>query len=670
MANEDKTITTYDMIAERLTNGSMLSALSIVSNYCASRPKLYNIGLEADVLRRDYGNMLDFLAKGTHDPKLQEQYDILADRIWELAEKLYALTDGRREADTEVSVVDLLEQLNGKNGDDALLNLVFEQVADSPKLAKNERKALHQAVLDESLPEYVRCTLLSAILLHLTQHFDARMVEDLYTYTLDDQPVQLQMQAWVTLVFVALLHPQRIEHLPRLREQYHFICESSPDQLFDIQIALLQCREAFTFDRKLHRIINKDEEEEDLSDQERVREFFEFITEGVDTSLSMFSHLKKIAFFSAPGTRHHWLEPFSLEQPHIKAVLEESPKALPWMQMLSQSVAQSSTDKYGAVFSMRAIDKNLMANISEKLEEKGLQFDSMLPPGPLYAMRNYLHDVFRYCNMHPRGEAMRFPLFERNLIMSQNPWLKEGVSTPDQLRKTAEFLFRKERWTEACAAFRTLLDVEVTEESLQKLHYAMVRSDNPDDNCKATQVLVRCNTLFPGNKWTLRHLADLYHEQQEYQLEGQVLNEALEFFPDDHTLLMRLGRCFICQNRLDQAIETLYKADIKKEGQVRTQRELATALFLSGDHERAERFVRMVLSRPEPAASDWMLGGNIAMLMGDIPLAVERFSKIDDAEYVRKGLITDQEHLVQAGIPRHILNLVGDILSRDEQATD
>ena len=664
MADKNKQAKTYDKVVRRLVNGQLQNALTLISKYCVLEPRLYSLGEEAETLQKDYGRMLDFLAKGTHDPKLQEQHNILMDRAWKLAESLY---DAEQPAilPFEEPVTTLLEQLQAEPENDLRLNHVFEQVAESRHLTKVERKALHQAILDDKIPEFVRATLLSAITLHLTQNFDGRMVEDLYTYTLDDQPVQLQMQAWITLVFVALIHEHRIEHLPRLREQYRFICESASDLLFNLQINLLQCREAFSFGKKMHQIMNQDGEDEEIDEEERVREFIEVITEGIDTTLSVFSHLKKISFFSGENSRHHWLEPFSLIQPYIKAALEENPKALPWTRMMLASVAQCNTEKYGTFITMHTYNKDLMASIGEKLAKKGLHFDEILPPSPLYVMRNYLHDLFRYCNMHPKGEAMRYPLFDRDLDMSQNKWLSAGISHPDQLKKTAEFFFRKERWDEACVTYNTLLKHEVTEETLQKLYYAMSYSDSCNDNRKALRTLIKCNTLFPGNKWTLRHLADAYHEVQEYEIEGQVLLEALEHFPDDPTLLMRMGRCLTCQNRFDEAIEILYKADIKKEGQLRVHRELANALFLTNDHVRAEKFIRMVLSRPEPEADDWILGGHIALQDEDIPLAIDRFKNVDDSTYAYNSILRDKEKLLRAGVAEHIIQLVMELLLRE-----
>ncbi len=665
MADKNKSKTTYDKVARRLMNGQLQNAMTLISKYCVMKSRLYNLSEETDALQKDYDRMLNFFLKGSHDPKLQEQYDHLMDRAWTLAEKLYD-TECPETLPFEEPLSTLLDSLLAEPDNDQRLNHVFEQVVESRHLTKPDRNALHQAILDENIPLYVRGTLLSAITLHLTQNFDARMVENLYTYTLDDQPVQLQMQAWITLVFVALIHAHRIEHLPRLREQYHFICESAPDLLFNLQISLLQCREAFTFDKKLHKIINQDGEEEELSEQERVREFFEFITEGIDTTLSMFSHLKKISFFSGPGTRHHWLEPFRLEQPDIKAILDENPKAMPWARMLLQSVAQCDTDKYGSLFTMQAYNKDLMSAISDKLEEKGMKFDEILPPSPLYVMRNYLHDLFRYCNMHPKAETMRHPLFERCLDMSQNKWLCASVNHPDQLKKIAEFLFRKERWEEACVTYSTLLKLDVTEETFQKLYYSMVHSESMSDNSKAMQTLIKCNMLFPGNKWTLRHLADAFHETQDYQIEGKVLHEALEHYPDDPNLLMRMGRCLTSQDRIDEAIEILYKADIQKEGQLRVQRELANALFLSGDHNRAEKFIRMVLSRPEPSGEDWLLGGHIALQDEDIPLAIERYRNADDSLFSYNHIIGDKKKLIRAGIAENIIHLVMELIWRDQ----
>ncbi|MBR3540223.1 MAG: hypothetical protein IKO08_02085, partial [Bacteroidales bacterium] len=165
MADKDKQARTYEKVVRRLVNGQLQNALTLISKHCVLEPRLYSIGEEAETVQKDYDRMLSFLAKGTHDPKLQEQHDILMERAWKLAESLYD-AEQPVELPFEETVSVLLEQLLAEPENDHCLNRIFEQVAESRHLPKADRKELHKAMLNDSIPEYVRATLLSAITLH------------------------------------------------------------------------------------------------------------------------------------------------------------------------------------------------------------------------------------------------------------------------------------------------------------------------------------------------------------------------------------------------------------------------------------------------------------------------------------------------------------------------
>ena len=654
----------YDRAATLLKDGRLHQACAFLSVQFEAHAELRPWLSEVYSIRADYDRMLDFFAQGSSDPRRSELMDQLMDRAWTLAEHLYEQQYPPTETEGAISLtlVQCLDRLHEEPSSDQKLGLAFEYIYQCHSLTSDERRALHQAVLDERLPEYVRATLLGAETLHLTQWFDAKMVEDLYIYTLDDQPSDIRVRAWVTLVFVALIHPHRIAHLPRLREQYQLICEEEPKMLSDIQLALLQCREAYTFDQKLHEIAELDESKS--INLNVVKDFFDFISEGIDMSISMFSKLRRIKFFSGEGMRHHWLEPFSPEQPDVKAVLDQHPAGNSWTQMLMQSVAQCETDKYGAFISMNEADSNLMVAISEKLDKTGILADKLVPPPPLYVMRNYLHDLFRYCELHPECKRLRHQPFNADLMMIHNPWLKAAVCSIEQMRKVAEFLLRKERWAEADEAYCLLLEQEVTEQSLQRLAYVrLIRRTDGMSVSQMLEPLLRANALFPGNKWTLKQIAETYRHAGMLQLEEQALREASALFPDDTLLSVRLGHCLIAQHRPEEALEPLYKADVQEEGQSRVHRELANALFSLGDHARAERYIRQVLNNgADPEDEDMFLGGHIALLGGDIPLALERY------EMLSATAPTELDHarpmLTRLGIDNQVISLVADELQR------
>lgn len=669
MATYRKNIPAFDQVAELLRSGRLKEACAFLSLTFARLGAPRQVD-DCKTLQDDYDRLLSYYAQGISDPHRADMFDSLMNRVWDLADQMDQLTYPEGEAVTEFELCTVLSNLAKHPDDDMILNIAFEYVVECHQLSKEERKALHQVFLDELLPEYVRATLMGAITLYLVQWFDAEMIENLYIYTLDDHSVQIQMQAWVTLVFVAIIHRDRILHLPRLREQYTLLTESEPELLFKMQIALLQCREAFSFNKKFHEMVNTEGDDE-APKTENIKEIFAFISEGIDMSLSAFEKMREIPFFSDEYTRHHWLEPFSLEQPIVKKIIENDPEALTWINMLKHSAAQCETDKYGAFICMYQTDNRLMSQLSRKLEATGMKFEDVRPLPPEFVMRNYLHDLFRYCHMHPQAKQMRFMPFEQTLNLSLNPWLRMAFDSEKSLERIAEFLFRKERWSEAIVAYRELLKKNTTLPYLQRLIYSAMQAADPKNGVDIVEMLVKCNHLYPGDKWTLKNLAELLHAQGTYDSEELYLNEALSHHPKDVNLLMRMGRCLNCQGASQRALDYLFEADLEKEGQLSVQRELARALLMVKRADDAERYIRMVLCRTIPTSDDWLLAGHIALLAGNVLLAIERYQQVHP-ELVEHSLISTEEHspLNRAGVDVYCRQLTLSALQQKWQEQD
>lgn len=641
-----------------------------------ARHNAYQYVEEVQKLKEDNQRLLDYFEQGVNDPHREELRDRLMDQAWQLADHWYDLDHPLPPELADGSTLDqALIALTEAPNDDKLLNRAFELTAECRFMDKEDVKALHQSILDEQLPEYVRATLLGAMLLKLTQWFDARLVENLYIYTLDDQPIQLRAQAWVALVFVALLHKHRISHLPRLRGQYQLLAESDPQLLFFLQISLLQCREAFSFEKKLNDLVTPTDDENEMPSSEKLHEFVQMLADGTDMAISSFSQLKKMGFFSHTGTRHHWFEPFSLEQPHVRHILDHHPDGKIWTQLLMQSVVQCETDKYSAFLSMYAMDQGLMSKISQQLEAKGFKLDNVMPLHLSIVARNHLHDFYRYCNMHPLAETLRFKPFEADLLMCINPWTQAAFGRLEDLQKIAAYLFRKEHWGESARVYHEVVKQEMSEENLQRLIYACecaeIKSGLDSQayfGMDYTQMMVQCNQLYPGNKWTEKRLADALDSMAEYVTEEQCLQEALTHHPDDVGLLVRMGHCLTMQRRAPEALSYLYKADIQKEGQLRVQRELARALSETGDLVNAERYIKMVLSRPDPSGKDWHLGALIAMQVGNVSAALERLKEEQLPDPFHLSSYPGRENLKRLGIDWTVATLVQEAYTRWYQA--
>lgn len=662
----------YNQVKKTLINGNLREACVFMSNIHHTLPSTQSISDQAELLTADIDRMLDHYAQGGIDPQREALREQTAERAWLLAEQLYDVEAPLRTIDTDMTVANAVDALKDELVDDLLLGTAFETIVECRHLSRDDRNALGLAMLDESLPEYVRATLLSAIALHLMQWFDAELIESLYVYTFDDQPQQIQMQAWVALTLVAFVHKHRIANLPRLKEEYRLICENEGKLLDDIQKELLMCREAHFANKRVTEMVDRfEEDDDDETKNSNLKELFGMLNEGVDMSFNVFKKQAKLPFFSRPELRHHWLQPFSLEQPQMKTIFDSNPKALPWVKMMMQSVAQCETDKYATVLTMQGMGGGqLMSAIGQKLEDSGLRFEDIVPTPPLFVMRNYLHDLYRYYTLNPTAKQMRNNPFDGDLLMCMNPWLADAATDTTRLASTAELLLRKERWSEAAKAYELLSTFKTSEQVIQRLAYAYLK--DPDSEVeRAIKPLQRCHRLFPENLWTAKHLADSLHSLNELIREEDVLNKALEFHPDNVGLLTRLGCCLNDQKRYQEALKPLFRADMTKEGRRNTQRELARALLATRDFDRAMQYAQRATKHSKTTQSDFIMYGIVALQRGNIPLAIAQFAKAQPI-LVSIQLGSNRQLLNNLGVSDNDIDLICELMWRqaDNQKTN
>lgn len=657
-------------------------ACAFLSNHFAKHSAHRQIE-EVRSLQEDNARLISYMAQGFDDPCRQSLHDELLFRAWKLYDELCSfdyppissapapyLLEHESSRNQSILVTEL-QQLLLHPTDDDLLAWLFTQIADSRRLDEAERKALLQTILDEQLPEYVRATLLSAIMLLVTQWFDAQLVEDLYIFTLDDQPLQLQARAWVTLVLVSIHHSHRVALLPRLQELYQLMADSEPELIQTLQISLQQCRLAFNSDDEIHAVVAQAEDEKEPPSQERIQQFFQLITEGVDLTFSSFANLKGLSFFSQEKL-HHWFMPFSDQYPMVSEELKNDPNTRNWIMMIMQSTAQCETDKWSAFVSILTTNRKLMGKIGQQLKEHGLILDKSVLSMP-NVLRSVLHDLFRFCYLNPLGKGMPVPLFEGELNLILYPWLRTAVSDLQFQHRVADYLYSKHRWTEASNAYIELIKSDESEELLQRLAYCLdmrlnepegpipipeVRYEGPDQ----TQILIRCNSLYPGNKWTLRLLADTHDRLRLYESELLVLREALSYHPDDPGFNARMGNVLAHLGRAKEGLSYIFKADVQKEGLLRVHRAFAKAYLELHDPANAERYISKVLSRPNPHYPDWILGAHIALMAGNIQLSADRIIQSGDNGYYLASL-EFREKLERWGIDLSTAQLANDLVS-------
>lgn len=489
---------------------------------------------------------------------------------------------------------------------DYQLECVFNTIRTTYPISKDLRTALHQAILSDEVPMYLRATLLSAITLNVLEWFNADLLECMYTYTLDDQPMQLRQQSWTALFLCGMVHDQRIVHHSRLLEEYSLLCEIEPSQLKQLQKLLLPLREYESFTRDLHKLIDnmaqskmeednegidfneKDEHEEKkelhfeiTKDSENFKQFLELMRSNVDTGYTQFKLMSKLGFFSMEGTDHHWLMPFDKECEIIKKLLEEKPELQYWYEMLLHNLAQTNTDKYATFL--------LMANTSERVKELNSKLSGLnLPEGKMadlgadMIMQIHLQDLYRFFTLSKTGRSLKNP-FRLTPDLSSYECFGKAFHTADNLRTVAEYLFKSEKYEEAAQAYERLLELEITEQNLKNAILCLGHQNGGTFRIKTLAQL--CNKLFPGDEEVLKALIKAYNYTDP--LLESYYQEALEYFPDSLHFLMNYGKFLNEAKRYSDALKPLYKAYMLDETNNTVILELAKAQARLGQKDKA-----------------------------------------------------------------------------------
>lgn len=608
------------------------------------------------VLRDTYDNLLTQFTEANLNPAAEDDYNALMLQFFDQLQGLCFNLEVPN-SNHPIRVSEYVDSLLKNRSDKALCEL-FRMACMCTRYTDRDKSALHHFIMNEDVPVYMRCTVLSAVMLYLFMHFDTEMLENIYAYTLDDQPDQIRWQAWVTMILCAVVHPLRIEHCDRIREQYQFMAESEPDLFLSMQLTLLQCNEADTIHEKVTKMMEKKGDEE-----EKAKRIFQYVAEGADISYEAFKMMRHIEFFANPLVSAHWLMPFSPDQEVVKSMLEQVPQAKSMVDLLSKSLAQSEQDKYGSIMMLIGNNINLLEQLSAQLKESGLELDKVMEPSGEILMRNYMHDVYRFFTLSLLGQSLPVSPFRENLDLGRLSWLSPALSSSKALKAIGEYLTNHENWDGATAIYSRLTNIENSEFALQRLGYVASKRQTRNLQLECDP-LIRCNKLYPGNAWTLLHLARFYVRTGILSAAEMHLQEALQIEPNNTELLNELAECYIGMQLFDKALAIYFKLDIQKEGDVKTQRKIARCAFLAHNMDAANKYMQLVLEQRKPIIADWALAGCLALKDSDIEKFLDCFNHIGTLRSRLVNFDTNIDTMTKGGVPKHLITIARDALNK------
>lgn len=551
---------------------------------------------------------------------------------------------------------------------------------------KEDRMMIRRFILNEHETLYMRGLVISALTLNLLKYFENDKFESLYTYTLEDQPLEIRQRAWVAIVLVTMAHDDRISSQPRLVEQMKFICEEGMSDenrniLLVIQFALYKCIQA----RKTQSVIINDiapkieegikelkkdgNNDDDMAPRweeymkksglsDKIQDFLDMQREGVDIMYESFKHLCQAQFFSH---KSNWFIPFDIEHPEVINFIKGNKIRRNYFNIIDKARNMCSTDKYCNLSMLSIFPDSQLKQIETQINGGSDTLDNIEGASPEDVVISYMHDLYRYYTLFNKEG---YNPFDQILYFGKYNNLKNVVESSQSKHLIADFLLKNEEWAEASYVFDDIAKTDESEDVLQNLAYAIYKANN--SYSKSINVLTRCNYLYPNNKWTMKYYAEALSSVGEFEAEEIVLRNCIDLFPDEVNFITMLGRNLTNQKRYQEALEQLFRADLMKENSYRTMSCLAEAAFHLGKLDIAIKYIAKTISSKKAKDHDWINGGHIALLSGDTPLALVYYHKAD-REIIKKHIEdgNDKKVLIELGVPQDVVTMTFEVLNRE-----
>lgn len=630
---------------------------------------------KASTLLADFGYMLSYFIGGAKDPTRDKMLARIYDELYTLLDTFIVRTDNIR-CYSSITGIDLEN-----------MQSTFNAIVNNFPATREDCNLIQEIILDEKRPLYYRTSMLSALMLNLIKFFDNDKFESLYIYTLEDQHYEIRVRAWVAIVFVSMIHNHRISTQPRLVEQLRLECEEGMNvegvNVFElIQKGMFLCLETQKARAYFKNVLQKDLENkyseiQNISEQnknadkyeiesqmqeildnsgiqDKIGKFIDMHKEGVDIMFDMFAQLSHYDFFKQEC---NWFSSYESKHPAIQGILKQNQNAEQYIKIIERAGSMCNTDKYGNSFMALLISNNKSNDqIINQLSQLNINAEDVVSASLSDTVINYLHDLARYYGLFfiNKKNKPENP-FNGSILFNKYFGLDFIFETEEMKNDLVDFLIKHEYYDEARTLLNQILKEDKTEKILKKLAYCIIKA-NKYEEAELCNVLDLYNEYYPGNKWAIKAYAKALNTIYNYNKAENLLREGCNLFPEDTTMLVLLANTLIKEQRYEEALKYLFKADILNENDYETCSNIAFCSLALGNKDNASKYIEKVLLMPNISAIDYINAGHIALLNGDIESAINRYRFVETEE-MKQHFIYDNDMLIRAGIKQEVITL-------------
>ena len=712
----------YDRIISRLEHKELKLAFDALLGLMAGCNE-YGLQDKLNELQETYKHLLHYRLEGVQDPMQEQIYLSVISTTYELADMLKGkvlakesslcfyskrrMYKGKLELSYHSihhSLNSLVETESVSGKDEQLENvrhLLFNKVWLSTFLTMEESADLRAILQDTSLPDFVPCQMVSALLLGLEEFFDKEKMNLLFDAA-THLSLEVAARAWVAILVILYKYRKRCYLFPQLQNRLHSIAEMRPSLTKDLRTITLKfiiARETEKITRKLQDEIIPDMmklntslakkinisdltpdklgdemnpewkevlRENDEAMNKKLMEFNELQKDGADVLHSAFIHLKDYPFFRDID---NWFMPFSLEYSSVGKNYDNK-QQMENINLMTQISRMCNSDKYSFFFSLMSFPSEMRTMMLEQMDGQSMEIlqqnkdvESWKNPAFAEIAGQYIQDLYRFHKLHP--SHLDFDdIFTYTLDFHNLPLLKPFLSDSESLMMIAESYLQKNYYQDALKIYKQLLKLDFGNDILyQKSGYCKQMNGELAD---ALDDYLHADLLNPNSKWTIRRIAGCYKllKQPEKALEYYHRYETL--YPNNLSIQISIGHCHLELKNYSEALKYYYKVDYLDTKSHKAWRPIAWCSFLTGRYDQARNYYKKILA-DSPCMQDYLNAGHTEWALQNIQQALDYYKQAilkenDDWNAFLAQFELDLADLEKAGIEKEEIPLVLDQL--------
>lgn len=562
---------------------------------------------------------------------------------------------------------------------EAFMSALFAKLWTSPQWSSDDQLFFTQLVLLPTIEPRDAQLIVSAISIATINLFDIRkfmFLVEVYCQAVNEHIKQRAFVGWAFAI------PENDEpFLPELKRNIQHLLsdETVRRELLELQIQVFWCMNAERDHAEIERdiipvfiknnnlnitrygITEKEEDElEDILHPDAEEQRMEEMEESLNKMKSMFEAgsdvyfggFSKIKFFSFFKDMAHWLMPFYLEHPEIHNAISGLETKRVAQQILKKG-SFCDSDKYSFIFSLANVAQNMPPTFMEALEveqsEEFLGTEEEMQSGT-FIRRMYLQDLYRLYMLFPRRDDLVNCFVHRKnedtgrkTLPSQfffSTLLREPAMDEEKLR-LAKFLAKRKHWNN----LSRVLDSFYMEQALRPSDYFMLEAQLALHNNqygaanKSYQIVLQMDSenMAAISGWARTSMLLHYYEDalKAYRM-------LLEKQPENKNYQLNECIALLKLQRIDEAMEILYKLNYEDDGNDNVKRILAWGLMCQNRLDQALEVYEELLKNNQKIADkkeqasnkkpvnmheeDYLNAGYCQWFSGNVEKSVELFA--------------------------------------------